>query len=69
MWSIRVDVFCVTLAGDCIICLNTKVRQISNYFLVSGKILFVFYLWLCSYFFSVNTVQFLGMPLFGSSSI
>ena len=41
MWSIREGVLCVTLVGDCIICLNPKVFQNSKYFFASDEILLV----------------------------
>ena len=40
MWLIRVDALGVTLVGDFIICLRTKVLQNSTYFFASDDILF-----------------------------
>ena len=41
MRFINKDVLCVSLVGDCIICLNSKVLQKSKYFFASDEIFFV----------------------------
>ena len=67
MWLICYYVLCVTLVGDCIICLNPKIWQNSKYFLVPDEIFFVSFIMFL--FFSVNIEYFLDMSIFRSLSI
>ena len=62
-----VNLLCVNLVVDCIICLNPKISKNSKYFLVSDQILFIPFILFV--FFSVNIVQFLDMPTFKSCII
>ena len=54
MWSVRVDVLGVTLVGNFIICLRSKVLQNSRYFFVSDDVLFASFFWSYSLLLILN---------------